>query len=177
MIMPLGRSFALPRSDDMSQSDAFALPNSGLNPFLFAEVGTEVNGSTLTVLSVLARLGQDPWDQARQWVALPKAAIIDRLAQCITQMPLPPQALRDARQTAARLILLLPSAATPFSQPQIGLPGLPKLPAWAPAALAAGVIAIAIGAALSMSHETASPVVPFTDQKTPALKPIPGIHD
>ena len=38
----------------MTTSDAFALKNSGLNAFLFAEVGTELNGSPLTILSVLA---------------------------------------------------------------------------------------------------------------------------
>lgn len=95
----------------MSASDAFALKNSGLNDFLFAEVGTELNGSTLTILSVLARLGQDPWAEAAKWTKLPKAAIIDRLAQCISEMPLCPQALSDARATASRLILLLPSQA------------------------------------------------------------------
>ena len=44
----------------MAQSDVFALNNSGLEPFLFAEVGDELNGLGLTVLSVLARLGHDP---------------------------------------------------------------------------------------------------------------------
>ncbi len=40
----------------MSHPDTFALKNSGLNEFLFAEIGTELNGSPLTILSVLARL-------------------------------------------------------------------------------------------------------------------------
>ena len=57
----------------MSTSDVFALEKSGLNTFLFAEVGTETNGSVLTVLSVLARLGRDPWEQAARWASLPKA--------------------------------------------------------------------------------------------------------
>jgi hypothetical protein len=48
----------------MPQSDAFALENSGPNQFLFAQVGKEVNGSPLIILSVMARLGQAPWIEA-----------------------------------------------------------------------------------------------------------------
>jgi hypothetical protein len=33
----------------------------------------------LTVLSLLARLGEDPWSVLKRWVALPKAKIIDEL--------------------------------------------------------------------------------------------------
>src|ERR1700735_4323337 len=80
----------------MSSPDAFALKNSGLNAFLFAEVGTELNGSQLTILSILARLGQDPWAEAARWAQLPKAAMIDCLVHSITQMPLCPQALVEA---------------------------------------------------------------------------------
>ena len=50
----------------MAAADVFVFKNSGLNAFLFAEVGTELNGSPLTILSVLARLGQDPWDRGRE---------------------------------------------------------------------------------------------------------------
>ncbi len=89
--------------------DAFALRNSRLDAFLYADVGTELNGSTLTILSILARLGRDPWAEAARWAKLPKAAVIDSLAQSIAQMPLAPSALAETRATAARLILLLPS--------------------------------------------------------------------
>src|SRR5271163_535283 len=92
----------------MEQSDVFALKNSGLDAFLFAEVGDELNGSGLTVLSVLARLGHDPWTEAARFVGLPKAALIDCLTRSIARMPLCPQALAEARATATRLILLLP---------------------------------------------------------------------
>jgi hypothetical protein len=74
----------------VAQSNAFAFKNSGLGAFLYAEVGTELNGSVLTIQSVLARLGQDPWAEAGRWVSMPKATIIDRLAGCIAQMPLSP---------------------------------------------------------------------------------------
>lgn len=93
----------------MAYPDAFALKNSPVNPFLFSEVGLELNGSALTVLSTLARLDEDPWSQALSWTRLARPAIIDHLADRIRQMPLCPQALLDARITASRLILLLPA--------------------------------------------------------------------
>jgi hypothetical protein len=115
----------------MSRTDVFALKNTGLNLFLFADVGTENNGSVLTVLSVLARLGQDPWAQAAQWVRLPKPEMIDRLADSIAKMPLPPQALRDARQTAARLIQLLPAQTSEPGSGKVALSAPLTLPRWA----------------------------------------------
>jgi hypothetical protein len=54
----------------VSRPDHVALQNSDLNPFLYADVGTELNGSTLTMLSVLARLGKDPWVEAARCAAL-----------------------------------------------------------------------------------------------------------
>lgn len=138
----------------MSRTDVFALQNSGLGAFLFAEVGTETTGSTLTVLSVLARLGEDPWAQAARWGRLPKADIIDRLANCIRQMPLPPQALRDASETAARLILLLPTRASTSNHSAGAKAVLPTLPRWAPAVLIVVMLAFSIGGTLLIGSGT-----------------------
>ena len=92
----------------MTSTNAFTLKNSDLNAFLFADVGTELNGSALTILSVLARLGQDPWAEAARWAKMPRAAAIDCLAQCIGKMPLGPQALAETFATASSLVQLLP---------------------------------------------------------------------
>jgi hypothetical protein len=132
----------------MTRSDVFALKNSGLERFLFAEVGTEMNGSTLTVLSVLARLGQDPWDQAAQWVSLPKATIIDRLTKSIAQMPLSEQALRDVDQTANRLILLLPVEVTLQSRTDTTTPHLLIARKWSLILVVAALLAAVIGVLL-----------------------------
>jgi hypothetical protein len=43
----------------------FSLLHSDLNNFLFASVGEEQNGVTLSVVSGLTRLGLDPWEEAR----------------------------------------------------------------------------------------------------------------
>jgi len=103
-----------------TSADIFALKNSGLDAFLYADVGAEVNGSTLTILSVLARLGKDPWAEATKWTALPKPAVIDSLAQSIAQMPLAPSALAGARDSAARLVQLLPRSAQSVRQASDG---------------------------------------------------------
>ena len=86
----------------------FAAKNSGFNALLYAVVGTELNGSTLTVLSMLARLDQDPWTKAAGWATLPRAIAIDDFSQSIVQMPLAPPELAANRDIAARLLELLP---------------------------------------------------------------------
>jgi hypothetical protein len=139
----------------MSQSDPFALKNSGLNDFLFAEVGSEMNGSPLTILSMLARLGTDPWAEAARLAGLPKSSIVDALAKCICQMPLCPQALTDARGTAARLILLLPSQVQ-SGRIRASLPvAKSALPAWVP--LAAFLSVLAFGVMFQMMAPATTP--------------------
>jgi hypothetical protein len=153
----------------MASSDAFAFKNSGLNAFLFAEVGTELNGSPLTILSVLARLGQDPWAEAAKWAKLPKATMIDRLAQSISQMPLTPQAIREARTTASRLVLLLPSqAARPTETPAATKTVVPK---WALMAICGAAVALGLGFTMMSGSQPANQVTTIGDlpgAKSPA---------
>ena len=54
----------------MATSDVTTLQRSDLNPFLFAGIGTEPNGTTLSVLSVFARHGNDPWRMSCRYFAL-----------------------------------------------------------------------------------------------------------
>ena len=129
----------------MPTSNAFALKNSGLNEFLFAEVGTEANGSPLTILSVLARLGKDPWAEAGRWSKLPKASIIDCLANSISQMPLHPQFLAEARTTAARLILLLPARTQSPQGKESVASEKSSTPPWFPIAIFLAALAFGIG--------------------------------
>ena len=63
----------------MPSTDAFALRRSGLNEFLFAAIGTEGNGMRLSVLSVFARLGHDPWKEAGRLAGLPKLEAAESL--------------------------------------------------------------------------------------------------
>ncbi len=155
----------------MSHHDAFALKNSGLNDFLFAEVGTELNGSALTVLSVLARLGCDPWAEAARWTTLPKRQSIDSLAQSITQMPLYPEALADARATATRLIGLLP-VQVDKSSPGVRA-GLTSRARWAP--LTVFYCALAVGMAVNMLLLPKLIGIPPATPTPPALVDTPSV--
>jgi hypothetical protein len=140
---------------EMAYPDAFALRTSPFNTFLFSEVGLELNGSALTVLSLLARLGEDPWSQALNWARLPRPAIIDDLADCIRQMPLCPEALLDARITASRLILLLPVQAGSVARGNRDLTGALTIPKQL--RLMIFYFALAFGMAMSIISITAPP--------------------
>ena len=96
----------------MPSSDAFALPHSGLNEFLFATVGTEANGMTLSLISVFARLGNDPWQEAGRLARLPKLEATETLARIIASMPMSMWPLQAATTIATRLIALLPTQST-----------------------------------------------------------------
>jgi len=119
----------------VTSTDAFGLKNSNLNAFLFADVGVELNGSALTILSILARLGEDPWAEAARWAGMPKAVAIDCLAQRIGKMQLNPQALADTSATASRLVLLLPLQTRAPEQSTRGTSSAPTLRECVPIAL------------------------------------------
>jgi hypothetical protein len=76
---------------------------------LFAPVGTEANGMTLSLVSVFARLGDDPWREAVRLAGLPKLEAIESLARTIAGMPTSTWPLPDATAIATRLIGLLPT--------------------------------------------------------------------
>ena len=93
----------------MPSTDAFAFRQSGLNEFLFAPVGAEANGMTLSLVSVFARLGNDPWLEAGRLAKLPKSEATESLARSITNMPTSIWPLQAATAIATRLIALLPT--------------------------------------------------------------------
>jgi hypothetical protein len=92
----------------MTTSDAFALRRSGLDEFLCAMVGTEPNGMALSLMSVFARRGDDPWREAGRLVELSRSEAIDSLARSIAGMPKSVWTLPDATTIATRLVTFLP---------------------------------------------------------------------
>jgi hypothetical protein len=76
--------------------------------FLFARIGEEKNGMLLSVISALARLDLDPWQEAANLAQLPKPTATGRLASLIESLPDGPSTHLDAGTTAARLIAHLP---------------------------------------------------------------------
>lgn len=100
----------------MADTNVFSLQYSSLNGFLFADVGVEANGMTLSVLSTLARRGMDPWQEAERLAKLPRMDAVDGLAQIIAATPASRWSLLDARAIASRLVALLPApGAGPYN--------------------------------------------------------------
>ena len=102
----------------MASPDATALLRSNLNDFLFADVGVEAKGMTLSVISVFARQGLDPWREAGRLADLPQAAATDSLARIIAGMPESLWNLMDARVIADRLTGMLPGQSAKDAAPR-----------------------------------------------------------
>ena len=77
--------------------------------FLFARIDKDSEETPLSVLSVLARLGVDPWEEAARLAQLPRLAAVKRLAEMIAAIPGASSACLDAGTLSDRLISLLPS--------------------------------------------------------------------
>lgn len=93
----------------MSASGVFDLQNSALNAFLYAAVGEEPNGTTLSLVSVFARTGNDPWGEAKRLAGLPKPEAISSLARTLLAMPKSIFIGADAMPIATQLVALLPT--------------------------------------------------------------------
>ena len=86
----------------------FATLNPRYEDFLFAPICEDANGMRLSVLSALARMNIDPWEEASRLAAMPKAiaektllSILDRVSGRSWKSP-------EAAAIAARLVGLLP---------------------------------------------------------------------
>ncbi len=77
--------------------------------FLYAVIGADPNGSTLSVLSAIARMDLDPWTEAAQLSLLPTHAAVRRLSSLIFAMQVKPSVSGEPGQIAERLIKLLPT--------------------------------------------------------------------
>jgi hypothetical protein len=92
----------------MMHSASIPKPGSEFDAFLFAPVGDDGNGMLLSVLSALARLDVDPWQEAANLARLPRSTAIERLTFLIAALPGRPASQPDPEAIAARLIALLP---------------------------------------------------------------------
>ena len=90
------------------------------NDFFYAPIGAYRSEMPLSVLSALARLDLDPWQEASELSDLPKDTAKQRLASLIARLPGGRWAQADSRAIAERLIDLLPrrsSSKAPIAQP------------------------------------------------------------
>jgi hypothetical protein len=96
----------------MTRDTSIYRQGSEFNPFLFAPVGEDMNGMVLSVLSALARLNIDPWQEAAKLAGLSRDAATKRLASVIATLPDGSSTHLDSGTIAARLIALLPRSAS-----------------------------------------------------------------
>ncbi|HEY1899469.1 MAG TPA: hypothetical protein VGG49_06740 [Steroidobacteraceae bacterium] len=90
---------------------------SEFDKFLFTPIGEDRNGLPLTVVSLLARMNLDPWQEAGTLAALPAEAAASRLASSLDTLTDP--SLRQANPETAvlRLLALLPRQAAVMQTP------------------------------------------------------------
>ena len=108
---------------EMTRPASVARLGAEFDNFLFAPIGEGRNGTLLTVLSALARLDLDPWQEAANFAGMPKQTAIQRLASMVAALPDEPSACREPSKSAARLIALLPRRDELSVSPRLSLDG------------------------------------------------------
>ncbi|MEI4197775.1 hypothetical protein [Roseovarius sp. E0-M6] len=86
--------------------------NHDFDRFLHASVGEDRKGNGVTVLSALARLNLDPWQEARDLAALGRGAAGVRLVALLSRVRDVPALEQDDGMVAQELTGLLPAKAT-----------------------------------------------------------------
>ena len=88
------------------------------NDFLFAPISEQANGIQLSVLSALARMNVDPWEEAARLEAMPLGDAEWALVATLSKVPGRTWNLSDAEGIAKRLVQRLPHATYPA--PNVG---------------------------------------------------------
>ena len=94
--------------------------------FLFAPIDEEGMGAPLSVVSALARLDVDPWQEAAELARMPREAANQRLTSLIAALP---EARLAPAAIAKRLIKLLPRGDTSSVASRGNLPRTDPMPA------------------------------------------------
>ncbi|PWE28412.1 hypothetical protein DDZ14_18900 [Maritimibacter sp. 55A14] len=88
--------------------------------FLYAPVGEDRQGYVVTVLSTLARLGLDPWNETAELAMLGRDAARLRLGKLLSRVRDVPALASDHGKVARELSLLLPDSPPRRSLKQAG---------------------------------------------------------
>jgi hypothetical protein len=102
----------------MTRTVSVLAAGSEFDDFLYASIGVENNGMLLSVLSALARLNVDPWEEAARLARLPREAASRFLANLIAAQPAGSSQRADPETEALRLIALLPQRVAAPSNPE-----------------------------------------------------------
>jgi hypothetical protein len=96
---------------------------SEFDAFLFAPIGEDRNGLTLSIVSLLGRMDLDPWQEAAKLAGLPAEIAAQKLATLLAALSDPTLKQADAGKMAIRLIAQLP--ARPAAD--LAAPGAPRI--------------------------------------------------
>jgi hypothetical protein len=82
---------------------------SAFDSFLFAQIGDDEKGMTVSVLSAFARLDRDPWYEAAELAKLPREVAAARLGATISALGGVTLSALELGTVTTRLVALLPS--------------------------------------------------------------------
>jgi len=112
---------------EMTRSASVSALGSEFNDFLFAPIGEDRNDVPLSVLSALARLGLDPWQEAAELAQLPRDTATQRLVASLAALSDGLSVHLEIRTIAARLIALLPHPARSNVPSHGTIPGVDEI--------------------------------------------------
>jgi hypothetical protein len=92
----------------MDHRARFSTLSANYDDFLFAPVCEDTNGMPLSVLSALARVNVDPWEEAGRLAAMPQAIAEKALLSALDRVSGRSWKSPEAAAIAARLVRLLP---------------------------------------------------------------------
>jgi hypothetical protein len=100
--------------------------------FLFASIVDDANGVGLTMLSLLARQGVDPWAEAADLAKLPPESATQKLVALLASVTSGPSPGADTAALASRLVALLHGTRGPASSIAADAPAAPVTPGRSP---------------------------------------------
>jgi hypothetical protein len=96
----------------MAMRSAFNMHHSNLQDFLSTPVWEEENGTTLNMLSALARLDLDPWREAARLADMPRSSAAAALASILERLPADHLKSSDREKLSQRLVEFLPEGGS-----------------------------------------------------------------
>jgi hypothetical protein len=82
---------------------------SNFEEFLFSDIGVQQNGVPLTILSLFARAGLDPWAEAERLSRMSRSAAISHMVTEINRAQVYCRIHADVGELAKKLVARLPS--------------------------------------------------------------------